>query len=120
VQDAPAHGLERRQGALEVGPRAAGEDRDVARGRAVTAAGDRAVQGGGAALGDQGGQAAHLGLVGGAHLQPNLARRQAREDPVVGFHHRTDRGRRGQAGNDQLHRLGQLARGFGPVRAALQ
>ena len=106
---------------LEGGALAADEDRDVAGRRPVAAAGDRAVDGPGRAASlHQGAQALDLGLVGGAHFGPDLAFREAREDTVLGFHHR-GRGRRaGQAGDHHVHRLGQFPGRFRPACALVE
>jgi hypothetical protein len=65
------------------------------------------------------GEAFDLGLVGGAHLQPDLPRPKARDDAVLSLHDLADHGGRGQAGDDQVRRLGQHFRRVCP-RCALR
>ena len=111
VQDALAENRQHRQDTLEGGARAAGEDRDITGGGAVTAAGHRAIHGGGASLLDARGQAPRLGVIGGAHFEPDLAGSEPGEHTIGLLHHLCRDRRRGQAGDHQIDARGELAGG---------
>ena len=116
MQDPLPENRQHRQHALEGRARAAGEDRDVAGRGAVAAAGHRAVHGGGSLLLDARGEPARLGLIGGAHFQPDLSGREAGNHPVGRFQDRGRDRRRGQAGDDEVHALGERPRRRGAAR----
>jgi hypothetical protein len=114
VEDSPPEDREDRQHALKGRAAAAGEDRDVSRCGAVTAARYRTIHGEGAARLDEGAHAPDLRRVGRAHLKPDLAGSEARQNAILALHHiRAGRGR-GQAGDDDIDFFRHFARGRRP------
>ncbi len=110
MQDSPTHGRKQRQKGLEYVTVAAGENRNIARRRAVATARDRAVGGLCAAGGNELPEASYLGRVGRTHLRPNLARPQACYYAIVGFHDRGTNARAWQTGNDDVDAFRQFSR----------
>ena len=109
MQDTPAHGGEHRQHRFKCRARAAGENGDIAGFRAVASARHRAFHEQGAARLHQDAQTDHLGVIGGAHFQPDLPRAHRRQKAIGALCHGAAGGGRGQAGDDDIHRVAQRA-----------
>ena len=110
VQDLAAQDLQDRQDSLKAGPLAAGEDGNIAGGRAMAAARDRALHGKCSFGFHEWCEALDLRLVGGAHFHPNLARRESGNDAVCRFKDVRRGSGGGQAGDDDVDLFGHFLR----------
>ena len=86
----------------------------------VAAPRHRAVRGRRPRGGDQRSEAAHLGLIGGAHLRPHLAGAKSPQQPVIGLHHRGTGGGARQARDHDVTGLRHGTRAVCPRRAGVQ
>jgi hypothetical protein len=120
MQNAATHGRQQWQHALEGSAFAAGEDRYVAGRGTMTAARHRAIDRLGAGGPDLLAQAQYFILIGSAHFGPDFSGHEARENAVLGLHHRRARRGTGQTGNYHIDILRHFARAIGPLCAAIE
>ena len=120
MQNATAHFGEVRQHHIKGGPVTAREDRNIARGRAVTPARDRTVDSRAAKSSQFFSQPVNFCLVSCAHLCPDFTCRKAGQQPVFIFHHRSADRRRRQTGDQNITTLCHLFRAVRPFRALVQ
>ena len=119
MQDAAPKDRQHGKHPFEHGTLTSGEDGNVAGCGAMASARHRTIDRLGASGRDLGSEARHLGLVGGAHLGPDLAGTKPGKNAVIGFHHSRAGGRRRQACDDDVTSLGHRLRAVAPGGASV-